>query len=446
MAEAIEEIETQRARVDASQSRVSYFDQKRFILDRMVSLQLERFDRPDLALQFSERAKARVLGDWLSLRQDSLAELPPSGVEHRDIDSQLRNSELPEDSLILYFSVLPKRTAIWLLRREEAAIPIQLEIGAQELTALVVDFYEALSNDHGARAADYSERLYDRLIRPVRNLLRDGERLIFVPDGVLHWLPFSLLQDAQQGEPLLSKHAIAISPSLRALTFSVQSAQSRHIPSQDGVLAVLTPEYEESRGLKPLYSKEAWQAIEDYFPLSRLLANEDATTKGFLDLAPQFGILHFGGHSFLNRDLPLLSQLHFSAEKDLPGSGMLLSKDILGMKLPATNLVVLASCQSGFGDISPTEGVESLARSFLAVGVPAVVVALWEVNDRKTAAFFSRFYSFLYENPDPIEALRQTQLELWRQYTQRDEDWTWAAFVAIGGEGPAWRAEGGKSP
>jgi CHAT domain-containing protein len=61
------------------------------------------------------------------------------------------------------------------------------------------------------------------------------------------------------------------------------------------------------------------------------------------------------------------------------------------------------------------EGVFGLQRAFHLAGARNVVVTLWQVDDRATAALMAVFYRELWDKGQPpIEALRRAQLEVYR--------------------------------
>ena len=80
-----------------------------------------------------------------------------------------------------------------------------------------------------------------------------------------------------------------------------------------------------------------------------------------------------------------------------------------------------------------SEGVTSLARAFLAAGVPTVAASLWSVDDRPTAVLFDAFHRYLWNGEDPVDALRSAQLGMLRGGNPADRSpRAWAAFEVIG--------------
>lgn len=98
-------------------------------------------------------------------------------------------------------------------------------------------------------------------------------------------------------------------------------------------------------------------------------------------------------------------------------NGFLTAKEILGLKLNNTELVVLSACDTGRGRITG-ERVVGLSRAFIAVGVPNVIVSLWAIPDSPTALLMTEFYRQLQQNPDKAKALRQAMLTTKKQFPE----------------------------
>src|SRR5262249_35089195 len=93
-----------------------------------------------------------------------------------------------------------------------------------------------------------------------------------------------------------------------------------------------------------------------------------------------------------------------SAEDD----GLLSLEDILELKLPYTDWVVLSACHTAAGDGSG-EGLSGLARAFFFAGARAVLVSHWSVEDRATQALMTAVFERQAQQPGlaRAEALRQ---------------------------------------
>jgi len=135
----------------------------------------------------------------------------------------------------------------------------------------------------------------------------------------------------------------------------------------------------------------------------------------------------------LDSEHPELSGLVFSLvdEKGKQQNGFLGLEDIYNLNLPA-ELVVLSACETGLGKQVQGEGLVGLTRGFMYAGASRVIASLWKVDDVATAELMGRFYKAMErDGMRPTAALRQAQIEMWKQ-----KDWRapyyWAAFQMQG--------------
>ncbi|MFP5287947.1 MAG: CHAT domain-containing protein, partial [Thermoanaerobaculia bacterium] len=180
------------------------------------------------------------------------------------------------------------------------------------------------------------------------------------------------------------------------------------------------------------------RVIAAAYPRARLLAGGEATRERFLDLAsrkPQ--VIHFAGHAVVNADHPDLSMLVLAGDGEKNGSAAVYSHEVDGLDLGATRLVILSACSTAAGRVSASEGATSLARSFLAAGVPAVLASLWDVDDKATFRLLTELHRHLRAGDDPAAALRRVQLSELGKAPPAE----WAAFQLIGGSPPNFEEE-----
>jgi CHAT domain-containing protein len=120
--------------------------------------------------------------------------------------------------------------------------------------------------------------------------------------------------------------------------------------------------------------------------------------------------------------------------------GILTAEGIVGLNLQGMDLAVLSACESGLGEVAGGEGVLGLVRAFHVAGARDVVASLWRVDDRATAALMARFYHQLWaQKKPPLEALRQAQLEVYRNPGRIAE---WAGREFGGAEVPLPKGSG----
>ncbi|MDX6484280.1 MAG: hypothetical protein QOE95_2051, partial [Gaiellaceae bacterium] len=281
---------------------------------------------------------------------------------------------------------------------------------------------------------DAAVKLFDLLVRPWLEEVPAGERIVFIPDKVLHQVPFAVLKNRSTGRLLIEDHPLAVAPSatlyIHALERQAAERTTRHSgglvvgdPAVDHVLFFDLPSLPES-------AAEARRVAS--LTRSRLLEGKDAVKSAFLAAAPQAEWIHFSGHALVDPRNPLQSKLVLAPE-GARDQGALTAQEIYSLKLPLTRLVVLAACDTGNEYIPSSEGATSLARAFLAAGVPSVVASLWSVDDRLTAELFDAFHHFLAAGDDPVDALRRAQLGMLHGPEKVDRAMrAWGAFEVIG--------------
>jgi CHAT domain-containing protein len=431
---ALVELERQRGAITKPEYRISYFDQQKEIFDAKIAFQLRRH-RVGVALATSEQARARVLWDWLivdSIHREALPSRWP-GASARALESSL--ARLPGDVAVIEYAVLPRQTVIWLLRRSRNVYTTTVEIRAEVLAGLVQRLRSSLLEERSAEFNRLSGQLYQILVGPLAGLLKPVDHLVFVPDGALHKLPFALLREPRWSHYLVQDHACSAAPSLAMASYAFARGVAPTAGPSPRVMAFVAPEFDRDLypDLQRIEPGDIGESLARWFTGSLVLSGRAATRASFLRSAGDFDILYFGGHSVINVEHPLRSQMVFATHADDPTRGVVYSEDVLGMRFQRTRLAVLASCSTGLGKISRSEGVENLARAFLAAGVPAVVASLWPIEDAKTDAFFGEFFRTLHDRYDVAGALRAAQLGLIeRSAGSVAAAKTWGAFEVIG--------------
>ena len=163
-----------------------------------------------------------------------------------------------------------------------------------------------------------------------------------------------------------------------------------------------------------------------------LLTDSDATKARFIDSAGSYEVVHFAGHGISNDEYPSLSRLLLAGVDE--SSRSLFAQDIARMRFDRTQLVVLAACRTSAGRIRRGEGVLSLARPFIAAGVPTVVATLWDVDDRTSHLLLVAFHRALRRGEPVADALRSAQLAALADPNPTfREPANWATFTTIGG-------------
>lgn len=406
--------------------RIALYDQATALFDEILTFHAKRAGGAAAAFDLSERARARQLLDRIPVQGPLLSA------------GQIRR-QLPEETVLVKYVMLPDRLLVWALG-SKGVEHRQVSISAAALAARVERARKALRRN-GTRPQELADlqELYRILVEPVLGSVRGAPSVVFVPDKDLHLLPFATLVDPRTGRYLVQDHAVSVAPSANIyVRCLLRSRQLDGAPSTTAlVVAAAGFDRERFKSLTALPAAEVEaRLVAAELPGSLLLAGRNATRRQFFhSLSGKPRVIHFAGHSVLNPELPHLSMLLFAGGEEPGDSSVIYSYEVGDLDLAATRLVVLSACSTAAGRVSASEGATSLARPFLAAGVPVVLASLWEVEDPGTAGLLGRFYRHLNNGDDPATALRAAQLSL----LDGSPPSRWAAFQVIGGMPPLQR-------
>ena len=118
-------------------------------------------------------------------------------------------------------------------------------------------------------------------------------------------------------------------------------------------------------------------------------------------------IVHLATHAVSSTLSFELSKLFLYPESSKVDSldGISYYGDITGLRNIAAHLVVLSACETGVGQDIAGEGMLSLHRAFLQMGVPKVIHSQWAVHDEATAELMVKFYEYLTQGHNEAKAL-----------------------------------------
>jgi CHAT domain-containing protein len=406
-------LEAQQAGVGDEALRISFFDESWALFQDMVAFQVAR-NEPAKAFEYAERSRARSL----------LAASQGANVSHTRLLSDIQ-AHLPSSLVLVHYSTLTDRILIWTITKSDAKL-VERPVDERELTRLLEQHRASIQDRRENRVAN--DRLYALLVEPIAANLPTAATVVLIPDGRLQQLSFATLRHPSTRQYLIEDHALMVSPSA---TFFVDAAGAGTRPRTPlrSALLVGNPAAEGARALPGSEAEVA--AASQLYPIHELLTGRQATKARFLEMAPRFEVVHFGGHAFVNPEFPLLSRLAFAGEAGSEQS--LFAHEIARVRFPVTRVVVLAACSTAAGLVSRGEGVVSVARPFLGAGVPLVVASQWDVDDRATEQLTLGFHRELAKSGNPVQALRATQLAMLRSgdAVQARPD-SWGAFVAVG--------------
>jgi len=395
-----------------------------------IDFEARRHGRISLALDYAEEARARALIDnaVLSGFSPSRESLVRSiEASHPALKTEQLQTALPAGTRLVEFLALGDDLVAWTIESNRVQFyEIQLKV-----SALVKSIDKYRSEIMRGRAGEKTaEQLYLEVAAPLLVGLEPGSRVVFIPDGPLHRLPFSALRDPNVGRYLVETFDIALAPSASLYVASIQYRW----PERPRLLAVGSTQvsYSKHPWLPPLPGAETEaRVVASLYPRSRLLLGREATSDAVLANLGKFEIVHFAGHSILNQEFPLESSLILAAGMK-SGGNEIQAFGLYGRSFERTRLVVLSSCSSAGGDTQAFQGLIGFARAFIVNGVPAAVGTLFDIEDRVASEFLMQFHQRLREDGDPVRALSSVQRQQLLSNTLQLPK-NWAAFQIVGG-------------
>ncbi|WP_313066886.1 CHAT domain-containing protein [Paraburkholderia sp. LEh10] len=417
---AVDDSESIRARFRSDEFKTGLFGDTQAVFEKAIALTVEVGDYAS-AWSLSERSRARALLDVVRNRVDA-------GVDDRKLNGDVpgldvvRNALKPNEVIVEYHS-LEKSIIVWVIRNEGLK-GYTLPIARADMDAAVTDMRNAIVRRRQT-AITYGDKLYALLIAPLG--LHDNERLIIVPHGALHYLPFQALHDADGF--LIQRHPIALEPSA---SVAVQlETRERQVASSLVAFGnpTIAPAFAlpgaeaEVRGIAPLFAR------------NEVFLQASATRVSFRDNAPAGRVLHVATHAEADTIDPLHSRILLApATQPADGPDSLLARDIYNLKLNDVSLVTLSACETGLGRIARGDEILGFTRAFFYAGASSLIVSMWPVADESSALTMRTFYAQLADGHEAIDAMRTAQLAV-MQNPRFAHPFFWAPFDLMGG----WR-------
>lgn len=399
----------------------------------------------------------------------------PGGRRPRPGIEELRRALDPGTSVLSY-SVGPRRTHLLVLAADGRLRAETLEVAEAELERAVGRFIAACREPGrypprtAAREA-LGASLYTLLIAPFEGLLDGAERLLILPDGPLHALPWdALVRTGESADGAVASPLLAWKPVHLALSATVFAELRKRSRPRDGALRLVAfgdPLYPSRdhgeprrpddprlrnaarRGfeLDPLpHSRTEVESIAALYPgRARTFLGAQATEEAVLSAAPGADVVHVAAHGLLDERIPLNSGVALTLVEEVTPrreNGLLQAWEMIERLRLDASLVVLSACRTGLGRDLAGEGLIGLTRALQLAGARSVVASLWRVSDRATAELMTGFHRRLREGMTKDEALRAAKLDLMRGTggsapaaggdAEFREPFYWAAFQLYG--------------
>lgn len=293
-------------------------------------------------------------------------------------------------------------------------------------------------------------KLYELLLKPVENELK--QKIVIVPDGNLAYIAFDALLtkkiEGLQGDTidpfLIKEKQITYAHSGN---FLYHRKNIKYNQSEENKVLIFAPFGENQPSSRQFdtdnpfwsfegnysnldYSLYEVAAISKHFKTNTVL-DQNATTKEFLDLAPEYPVVHIISHALANMNDSDFSFVLFAPSDE---GSLLFSQDIYNTQLKS-DLVVLSACQTSHGIMKSGEGILSLEHAFSFAGAKSSISSLWLVDDQQGSKIIEYFYENLKNGLQKDEALHKAKLRYLTDYEGYEDEcapYFWATFISYG--------------
>ena len=310
--------------------------------------------------------------------------------------------------------------------------------------------------------------LYSKIWGKVQRYIEGKDRVFFSPMGLLNLINIELLTDST-GKTAAERFILYRVSSTRNIIKKYENRGIHIVASFGGVDFENTQEYADM--MRSISTRGNWAYLQNTLlevnRIEKLLKSRDvdvvtytgshATESAFKQLdGAQANIIHVATHGYYIPQSQRSSIPYFaksdnteSIQDELFYSGLILSGgqkawtdstfmpdkndgiltsyEISKLDLHNVNLVVLSACETGLGD-NLFDGIFGLQRAFKKAGAGAILMSLWQIDDKATSEYMSLFYEKLVEGYSKHDAYVSTVLTMKEKYPDATY---WVSFVLL---------------
>ena len=393
---------------------------------------------------------------------------------------------LPDQKVRYYESIIPRDELISLVDQVRASLRLEERLTSTGQVPVAFDVESAT-------------KLYELLLGPFSSQLHGIDNLLLAPDEALLPLPFAALITERSGKtfanlselyqqqripspqelasyaslPWLAKrYQLTILPATSALKL-IRQARAPRQKAGEAFLGFGDPVLHgraKLRGGAMVASRGTDVDVASLHELGRLPGTKEellvvasvlgvkAETNLFLGERAtepevrrlnengrlgQARVIAFATHGLLaNRVYGVTQPSLVLTPPDVPtdeNDGLLSMEDVVALKLPNTEWVILSACNTA-GDNGSGESLSGLARAFFFAGAKALLVSQWSVDDQATKVLMGEIFRRYgaITAMEPAKALQEGMLALLhRATTSADQQYlahpyAWAPFMLVG--------------
>ncbi|MEM8933091.1 MAG: CHAT domain-containing tetratricopeptide repeat protein, partial [Acidobacteriota bacterium] len=353
------------------------------------------------------------------------------------LDLRAVRDVLDPGTRLVVFSVAEHETTVMVIadasRGADGVVVRNAPIGEDALEQQVELFRNLIERGRTKAAVEnalihHGRCLYDQLLAPVTQELAEARRLVIVPDGPLHTMPFAaLVRSVEPVRWLAEWKPITLAVSATVFADAKSRRPSRRAAPRLAIYAHSRVDGESLPGVAAearRIARRAGSRAQVWLDRSAREATLEALLR---DSAEAVDILHLATHATADERSPLDSALHLAAGRG--ADGVLHAREIIDRFDVRSDLVVLSACNTGRGRTLASDGVLGLSHAFLFAGARSLVTSLWAIADPSTAEWMVTFYEHLDRGFTRDRALQEAQRH---SIASGDHPFHWAAFQLWG--------------
>lgn len=350
------------------------------------------------------------------------------------------------NTALLEFLVTDATTYLFVLTREANSrgrvrsnrSPLRLQvypipISRGEIATRVASFRQLISErDDGV--AESARELYNLLLRPADELLKNKTNFVIVPDRELWGLPFQALQ-ADQNRYLIEQAAISYTPSI-----SVQSVVSR-----PEVVRRRAPRISDSvMFVNPTVNEVMARRVELTSGSSNLVSvpetkfNYSKTLSG-LEAHEDTAKLEFANHRLINLATttviddasPLASYAVLSTAPEAKTDGLLHAWETTRLNSTA-RITLIPFASPARKQLDTGTGATAMAWSWFVAGTRTTMISQWSADPTRTIELLERFSESRTPQTSSAAALQTATRAFLKSNPEHRHPFYWSALRLIG--------------
>ena len=350
-----------------------------------------------------------------NIAQNFSSNINPDDLEH----ARLR---LPDDVAVIEFLNTPGQLIIFVATKTKLSAKV-IDISKDDMDKFISQFYnEIILRKDLATVKKNSEQLYNLLIAPIWDEIKDKTKLAMVPTGKLFKVPFQALGKTQADNSfryMIEDFSIYY---INNIDYIVPVNNDMEIK----ILAFGNPDK-----TLPNATIEV-NNIKAIFENSSVYVEEAASKDIAKTQMANYTVVHFATHGNLDPVIFKNSYLTLAPNKSKGEDGRFTIEEIWALDdLPNCQLITLSACNTAVNDDKIEGWINNPAKEFIKKGARSVVASLWMVDDASTSELMQQFYVNLRDKKSKADALKSSQVKLLHE-EKFSHPFFWAAFELIG--------------